>query len=78
VVEHDYFRTRRYREEAAGGGLEMTLHGMHRSLETTSRALEANGFVIEALREIGGDDCPSPSGARIPLFLDIRSRLAGG
>jgi len=76
VVEHDYFSDRRYCEEVAAGALDMTFHGIHRSLEAMSRALEAHGFLLEALREVGSDDGARHPGATIPLFLNIRSRLA--
>jgi SAM-dependent methyltransferase len=46
-----YFGTQAFEETRERGGLRMTFVDIHRSLEAYSRALEAAGFVIEALRE---------------------------
>jgi SAM-dependent methyltransferase len=49
-VQH-YFDTSRYEVPMERAGLGMTFVSVHRPLETYTRALEAAGFVIEALRE---------------------------
>jgi SAM-dependent methyltransferase len=48
-------------------GLELTFHDRQVSLERYSRALEAAGFAIDALREIPQRDAP------VPLFLHLRA-----
>jgi len=65
------------------GGVQLTFHSEHRPLEAYSRALEAAGLLIEAIREVGVP--PGGSGAdpaavrfrRIPLFLQFRAVKAG-
>ena len=76
VVEHDYFQARRYREDVAAGGLEMSFHGVHRPLEKLSTVLEDHGFVVEALRELGSEDGTQGRAQPIPLFLHMRTRRA--
>jgi len=48
-------------------GLELTFHDRQVSLERYSRALEAGGFAIDALREIPHRERP------LPLFLHLRA-----
>lgn len=77
-----YFEQRAFQESRARGGLEMTFVDIHRSLEAYSRALEAAGFVIEALREpVPAADYVSdwPEVAKWrdqPNLLVLRARLA--
>jgi SAM-dependent methyltransferase len=60
-------------------GVRLTFHSEHRSIEAYSRALEASGLLIEAIREVGAP--PGASAAepalqrfsRIPLFLQFRA-----
>jgi len=67
------------------GGIQMTFHSQHRPLEACSRALEAAGMLINAVREVGSNDKLATSDPaqhrwmRIPLFLHIRAikSLAG-
>jgi ubiquinone/menaquinone biosynthesis C-methylase UbiE len=60
-------------------GIRMTFHSEHRSVETYSRALEAAGLAIEAIREVGSNedlvarDPAQRRWMRIPLFLHIRA-----
>jgi hypothetical protein len=64
---------------AEGGGIQLTFHSEHRPLEAYSRALEAAGLLIEAIREVRAPDTVAAGhpGARrwqrIPLFLHIRA-----
>jgi SAM-dependent methyltransferase len=55
-------------------GLRMTFRGWCYSIDDYARALEAAGFVIEALREPRpGPDAPSTTrGRRLPIFLMMR------
>jgi SAM-dependent methyltransferase len=61
------------------GGIKMTFHSQHRPLEAYSRALEAAGMLIEAVREVGSSDKLAMSDPaqhrwmRVPLFLHIRA-----
>jgi SAM-dependent methyltransferase len=60
-------------------GVRLTFHSEHRPLEVYSRALEAAGLLIEAIREPKADDrlvASNPSNrrwARVPLFLHLRA-----
>lgn len=66
------------------GGIQMTFHSEHRSLEAYGRALEAAGLLIEAIREpVPGDRLihshpAERRWARIPLFLHLRAVKRGG
>jgi hypothetical protein len=57
------------------GGIRMTFHSEHRSIEANSRALETAGMLIETLREVvindelAADDVSERRWKRIPLFL---------
>lgn len=61
------------------GGIRMTFHSEHRPLETYSRALEAAGMPIEAIREVGSNEEQAARNpgehrwTRVPLFLHIRA-----
>jgi SAM-dependent methyltransferase len=79
VIENTYLGEFAYACEESRDGLQMTFHSRHRPIDTYSRALEAAGFVIEAIREHPVPD----EGARaerhrrwhrIPLFLHLRVR----
>ena len=58
---------------------QLTFHSEHRPLEAYSRALEAAGLLIEAVREVGATDqvvTDHPNKRRwqrIPLFLHVRA-----
>jgi SAM-dependent methyltransferase len=60
-------------------GLRLTFHSEHRPIEAYSRALEAAGLLIEAIREVRAPDelvAAEPDKRRwqrIPLFLHIRA-----
>ena len=65
------------------GGIRMTFHSEHRPLEAYSRALEAAGLVIEAIREVrppvsaAARDPADLRWQRIPTFLHIRAYKPG-
>jgi SAM-dependent methyltransferase len=79
VVE-DYLSPRRYADELERDGHRMVFHSLHVPLEAYSRALEAAGLVVDALREVTMDEASireRPERARwrrIPLFLHLRAR----
>ena len=68
-----------YSDSIERDGRRMVFHSRHRPLEAFSLALEASGFVIEAIREhrIPEDGFRSDRSRRwrrIPLFLHVRAR----
>ncbi len=78
VVEDSYLATRRYEDEIESEGLKMTFASEHRPLEAYSRALEAAGFAIEAIREPAvppgsWDARREARWGRIPMFLYLRA-----
>ena len=77
VIRGTYLETFRYEDSMERKGLSMTFHSEHRSLETYSRALEAAGFLIEALREVSEED-RADRWFRLPLFLHVRAVRVGG
>ncbi len=84
VVDGSYLASRRYTDTIEREGLTMTFASEHRPLEAYSRALEAAGFAIEALREPAvppgvWDERATGRWSRIPLFLHFRAvRSSGG
>jgi SAM-dependent methyltransferase len=65
-------------------GIRLTFHSEHRPIEAYSRALEASGLLIEAIREVGAPQAGSPDAdpalhrfRRIPLFLHFRAVKPG-
>jgi SAM-dependent methyltransferase len=68
VMTQSYFTHRRYADDVERDGRAMRFSSEHRPIESYSRALEAAGFVIEALREVGDSD---GKWTRMPLFLDV-------
>jgi SAM-dependent methyltransferase len=68
VIE-SYLDRRPYTDELERGGLRMTFHSTHFTLEDYSRALEAGGFLIRRVRELYDDE--SPRWRRVPLFLRL-------
>jgi SAM-dependent methyltransferase len=69
---------------AERGGIQLTFHSEHRPIEAYSRALEAAGLLIEAIRETRAPEAvvaASPGKRRwqrIPLFLHARAVKPGG
>jgi SAM-dependent methyltransferase len=79
VIKRNYLGTFDYADTIERDGIEMTFHSRHHSLESYSLALEAAGFVIEALREPAFPDYAvvSDSDRRwqwLPLFLHLHAR----
>ena len=69
-----YAAERRYSFTVENAGLQMTYEGTHRPLGVYFDALEASGFVVEALREpVALRDDGSP----YVNFLHLRGRLLG-
>ncbi len=64
---------------AEEGDIQLTFHSEHRPLEAYSRALEAAGLLIEAIREVRAPDTVVAAHPRtrrwqrIPLFLHLRA-----
>jgi SAM-dependent methyltransferase len=79
-----YFESRRTSMTVEREGLRMTFESTHHPLGRYSRALEAAGFVIEAMREPVPDDAwvrDRPSAVkwrRFPHALHVRARRIGG
>jgi SAM-dependent methyltransferase len=79
VIRGTYLDEFGYSSKESRDGLHMTFHSQHRPLQAYSRALEAAGLVIEAIREHAVPDEAVASERqsrwqRIPLFLHIRAR----
>jgi hypothetical protein len=80
VIAESYFAREAVSESFERDGLSITFNGQRRPLEDYSRALEAAGFCIEAIREpVPPDDLVArmPSYRRllrIPSFLHFRAR----
>jgi SAM-dependent methyltransferase len=66
-----YFEERYYADDIERDGLTMRFESIHRPLESYSRALEAAGFVVDAMREVSDVE---GKWTRMPLFLDICAR----
>jgi len=85
VITGSYLEPAPVRTVVDRGGIQMTFHSQHRPLEAYSRALEAAGMLVNAVREVGSNDKLATSDPaqhrwmRIPLFLHIRAikNLAG-
>jgi SAM-dependent methyltransferase len=79
VIEGSYLDTRRFEGSFERGGLEMTFCGWSYPLETYSRALEAAGLRIEALREprvparAVEESASDARWERVPMFLMFRA-----
>lgn len=80
TIRGTYLATFAYSDRVSRDGLDMTFHSTHRPLESYSRALEAAGLHIDAIREhpmppaLTARSERSRRWARIPLFLHIRAR----
>ena len=69
VVAGSYLGPRRpYEGTFSRAGLEITFRGWSHPLEDYTRAFEAAGFLIEAIRE-PGDPRKKAAGSRMPWFL---------
>jgi SAM-dependent methyltransferase len=83
VIEGSYLDPHRYSDTVQRDGLTMTFHSCHRPLERYASALEANGLVIEAVREpsipdAGVSEPHDLRWCRVPLFLHLRARRLQG
>jgi SAM-dependent methyltransferase len=79
VILETYLADMAHAAEESRDGLRMVFHSRHRPIEAYSRALEAAGFVIEAVREHPvpaevADSEESKRWQRIPLFFHLRVR----
>jgi SAM-dependent methyltransferase len=74
-----YFDTYRFQDTRERAGQRITFHDVHRPLEAYSRALEAAGLLIEAIREPVPDDAhveahpDAAEGRRRPMFLHLKA-----
>jgi len=75
VIADTYFGRRRFEGALERAGLKMTFRGWAYPLEDYSRALEAAGLVIQALREppFPAADPTEQKWRRIPMFLMFRA-----
>ena len=79
VIDGSYLDQARADWVADRDGIQLTFHSEHRPIEAYSRALEAAGLLIEAIREVKAPDevvAAEPNKRRwqrIPLFLHIRA-----
>jgi SAM-dependent methyltransferase len=79
VIEGSYLDTAPADWVADWGGIQLTFHSEHRPIEAYSRALEAAGLLIEAIREtrvpdvVVGAKPGKRRWQRIPLFLHVRA-----
>jgi SAM-dependent methyltransferase len=77
AADAGYFPERRYTETMRHGGLEMTFHGMHRTLERYAGALRGAGMLVEDVREprpaaeLVADRPDLADAARRPQFLQF-------
>jgi ubiquinone/menaquinone biosynthesis C-methylase UbiE len=85
-TEHfdDYFSEQRFTEVITRNGLKMTFDGVDRPLESYTRALSDNGFLIDELREPRASATAveranelAPA-AKKPYFLHLRCHLREG
>lgn len=79
VIDDSYLESAHRSDTIERDGLAMTFTNRHRPLEAYFAALEAAGFLVEALREPtlpdhGMISHASPRWKRIPLFLHLRAR----
>jgi SAM-dependent methyltransferase len=79
VIKGTYLGEFRYASEESRNGLRLTFHSQHRPMEAYSKAFEAAGFVIDAIREHALpakalENDGQRKWQRIPLFLHMRVR----
>ncbi len=78
VVTGTYLEAFPYSDELERDGFAMSFHSEHRPLEAYSRALEATGLLVEAIREPTMPDHAIQRESarrwlRVPLFLHLRA-----
>lgn len=80
VISHSYFARDRFTGTEQRDGLAVTFHGRRHPLVDYSRALEASGLCIEAIREpVPSDEAIERRSGyrrwrRMPMFLHFRAR----
>lgn len=80
VITGSYFGRERFQETLERDGLRVTFNSWAHPLEDYGHALEAAGFVIEAIREPIPDDALCEREPRyrrwrrVPMFLHVRAR----
>ncbi|MGJ5132782.1 class I SAM-dependent methyltransferase [Bradyrhizobium oligotrophicum] len=77
VIQGSYLDSFTFSDAIERDGLSMTFHSAHRPLQSYFEALEAEGFLIEALREPSIPEAiitrdSSRRWLRVPLFLHLR------
>jgi SAM-dependent methyltransferase len=85
VIRGSYLDRKPVTWTANRSDVRLIFHSEHRPLEAYSRALEASGLLIEAIREVRPTAPATPSAAdeaasrwrRIPLFLQFRAMKPG-
>jgi hypothetical protein len=83
VISGSYLDSARLSYAVERNGIQVTFHSEHRPIEVYSRALEAAGLLVEAIREPGAGDLLVASHpaqrrwARVPLFLHARAVKLG-
>lgn len=78
VMAESYLDNRLYRHDWSRDGQQMQFASIHRSIESYSRALEAAGLVVDAIREPSPPDTRTRELSRwrrVPCFLHVRARL---
>jgi SAM-dependent methyltransferase len=83
VIKGSYLDASPLTWTADKGGISVTFHSEHRPLEDYSKALEAAGLLIEAIREVRPPALAASEGPaehrwrRIPMFLHLRAVKPG-
>ena len=83
MISGSYLDSARLSYAVERDGIQVTFHSEHRPIEVYSRALEAAGLLVEAIREPGAGDLLVASHpvqrrwARVPLFLHARAVKLG-
>lgn len=74
VIRETYLDEHRYADSVEREGLRMTFTSRHRPLEAYFAALDATGFLVKRLREVGDPNAPpGDRWNRLPLFLQLRA-----
>jgi SAM-dependent methyltransferase len=79
VIRGTYLEAHPYVDQVERDGMSMTFSSRHHSIEDYFRALEAAGFLVEAVREVPVDEASTSLDQsrirwrRLPLFLDVRA-----
>jgi SAM-dependent methyltransferase len=71
AIRGSYLEAHRYEDVVERDGFRILFAAVHRPLEAYSRALEAAGLLVEAVRE--PPHPTHPNWSRVPLFLHLRA-----